>query len=184
MDGVVGIRFANGLDGGAKIPPPLVFLGQLDLMDEDESEEGGFDGDADCLELAGVGMEVVVVLLDLVLEVEGKVDDAAELSVDVRGGGAIGALADGFEELLDLPVVDGFEVGGVGGAQYGVGDVFPEGFGDGLGDGFFHSDDGLYARVDAFGFVVGVGAGGDFGLIRRAGGGCEGFATREVFVVL
>ena len=38
MDGVVGICFADGLDGGAKISPPLVFLGQLDLMDEDEAE--------------------------------------------------------------------------------------------------------------------------------------------------
>ena len=123
-------------------------------------------------------------MLHLVLEVEVKIDDATELGVDVRGGGAIGSLADGFKELLDLPVVDGFEVGGVGGAQYGVGDVLPEGFGDGLGDGLFHADDGLDARVDAFGFVVGVGAGGDFGLICCAGGGCKGFATREVPVVL
>ena len=90
------------------------------------------------------------------MEVENSFEDLEGFGEGVFVGWTIGALADGFEELLDGPVIDRLEVGPVGVSKNRIGDVLSESLGHNLGDCFFDPDDELGASVQPFGFVVGI----------------------------
>ena len=113
------------------------------------------------LELPCFSVEGIVVGLDFRLEVEISSEDLEGFGEGVFVGRPIGALADGFEELLDGPVIDRLGVGPVGVSKNRIGDVLAKSLGRNLGDCFFDPDDELGASVQPFGFVVGIGTRGD-----------------------
>ena len=96
--------------------------------------------------------------------------------------GRCGSLADGLEEFFDGPIVDGLEIGAVGGAEDQIGDVGAECVGGGVSDGLFDPDDCLIAGVEALRFFVGIGERGDFGLDKCAF--AFGFVVGFLFVVV
>ena len=70
MNVVVGEFLMDGLDCWAEIPPPLVGRCTFDLAEEEKTTLGRIDDESEVVELAGLGVEGIVVDLDFGLEVE------------------------------------------------------------------------------------------------------------------
>jgi len=132
----VWVGFAKILHARLEITSPTLALGLFELVHKNVTANGGGNDDSYGFQLSGFGKESVVVDLDFLLEIEGKVDCCVELIVNFSCGGAVGALTNGLEELLNSPIVDGLEISAVSSAKNGIGDGRAERFRGCLADGW------------------------------------------------
>jgi hypothetical protein len=111
------VGLAEILHAGAEVTPSFLSLCLLELVQEDVAADGGGDDNSHGFQFSCGDEECVVVGLNFLLEVERIVDCYVKLIVHLVGGGTVGSLSDGLEELFDGPIVDdGLEFGAVGGA--------------------------------------------------------------------
>jgi hypothetical protein len=80
VDVVVWEFLADGLDRRAEIPPPFVGRCTFDLAEEEKTTLGRIDDEAEVFELAGLGVEGIVVDLDFGLEIEGEIEEVEGLA--------------------------------------------------------------------------------------------------------